>query len=214
MIDPAKITFFAPFSAETMEKVKRCWFVKSYPAGSMIFLQGEPCTVVYWVVEGEVQAFRTCEEGRQQAYMHVPPGLSFNGGPPLTPFPVNIINAKAVTDSVLVCIPVDDYISLLKTIPEFSFAMLQDFGMRLVGFANLIENLSLHSVRGRLAHFLINQAESPRRWTQDELAEQLGTVRDVIGRNLRDFETEGLIRRDRQRIMLVDREKLEREAKS
>ncbi len=214
MIDPAKITFFAPLSAETMEKVKRCWFIKTFPADSMIFLQGDPCTIVYWVVEGEVQVYRTGEEGRAQAYTHVPPGFSFNGGPPLTPFPFNIINAKAVTDSVLVCISVDDYINLLKTVSEFSFAMIQDFAMRMVGFANLIENLSLHTVRGRLANFLLREAEAARRWTQDELAEQLGTVRDVVGRNLRDFEAEGLIRRDRQRIILVDREKLEREAKS
>ncbi|HWQ45991.1 MAG TPA: Crp/Fnr family transcriptional regulator [Longilinea sp.] len=214
MIDPANITFFAPLSAETMDKVKRCWFQKTFPAGSMIFLQGEPCTIVYWVVEGEVQVFRTAEEGRQQAFSHVPPGFSFNSGPPLTPFPFNFINAKAVTDTILVCLPVDDYINLIQTIPEFAFALLKDLAMRMVGFANLIENLSLHSVRGRLANFLILHAESPRHWTQDELAEQLGTVRDVIGRNLRDFMAEGLIRRERHRIILVDREGLEREAKS
>ena len=54
--------------------------------------------------------------------------------------------------------------------------------------------------------------ERGRRWTQDDMARQIGTVRDVIGRTLRDFEGKGLIQRDRGNISLIDREGLERTA--
>jgi CRP/FNR family transcriptional regulator len=70
-------------------------------------------------------------------------------------------------------------------------------------------------VRGRLARFLLEQAEAgavTRRWTQEEIAAYLGTVRDMVGRTLRAFADAGLVRLERQRIVLLDREGLEAEA--
>jgi len=49
-------------------------------------------------------------------------------------------------------------------------------------------------------------------WTQDEIAAELGTVRDVMGRTLRAFADDGLLRLERQRIFLLDREGLETKA--
>jgi len=74
----------------------------------------------------------------------------------------------------------------------------------------------LYTVRTRLARFLLAHAESTplsqRRWTQEEIAAQIGTVREMVGRTLRAFAMAGLIRRQRGRIILVDREGLECEA--
>ena len=78
-------------------------------------------------------------------------------------------------------------------------------------------------MRGRLARFLLEHvstelggsaggSESTRRWTQDEIAAHVGTVRDMVGRTLRAFVAAGLVRMDRQRIVLLDREGLEAEA--
>jgi CRP/FNR family transcriptional regulator len=79
-----------------------------------------------------------------------------------------------------------------------------------------VEDLSLRSVRGRLARFLLERAEEgevEREWTQDEIAARLGTVRDVVGRNLRALADAGLIEIRRQRIVLLDREGLEAETR-
>jgi CRP-like cAMP-binding protein len=93
-----------------------------------------------------------------------------------------------------------------------------------------VENLGLYSVPERLIRFLLDQADQHtdqasgsaagpsedtrpaviQRWTQQDIAVHLGTVRDVIGRSLRALEDDGLIRLDRGRITLVDRGELER----
>jgi CRP/FNR family cyclic AMP-dependent transcriptional regulator len=99
--------------------------------------------------------------------------------------------------------------------PELALAILQDFAARLDHLTNLVEDLSLRTVRGRLARLLLDHAEADavtRRWTQEEIAAHLGTVRDMVGRTLRAFADAGLVRMDRQRIMLLDREGLEAEA--
>jgi len=85
----------------------------------------------------------------------------------------------------------------------------------LAKITDLAANLSLYTVRARLAQFLIELADQPQSaggWTQDEIAAHIGTVRDVVGRLLREFETQGLIDRDRQKIILLNRQGLKDEA--
>ena len=82
---------------------------------------------------------------------------------------------------------------------------------------DLIETLSLYSVRQRVAKFLIGEAEALKkedsiRWTQTDMAKRLGTVRDVLGRTLRKFADEGLVRFEREKILLMDRQGLEKAA--
>jgi CRP-like cAMP-binding protein len=80
----------------------------------------------------------------------------------------------------------------------------------------LVEDLSLRTVGARLAKLLLTQATEeetvPRRMTQQEMAAQLGTVREVVGRTLAELEREGLIRMERHRIVIVDRTGLESKA--
>ena len=85
------------------------------------------------------------------------------------------------------------------------------FARRISRMVDLTAELSLYPVRVRLARFIINLAETGADgggWTQDEIASQIGTIRDVVGRLLREFEQEGLIRREKSEIILLDRKRL------
>ncbi len=83
----------------------------------------------------------------------------------------------------------------------------------------MVEDLALRSVKARLAKLLLAEAGSAvsHPWamhdrsqmvTQAEMAARLGTVREMVGRALRELADEGLIALDRHRIVIVDREKL------
>jgi CRP/FNR family transcriptional regulator len=122
---------------------------------------------------------------------------------------------QAITPVVLYALPADDLLRLVGDGPDPAPALLRDFAIRLDRMTNLVEDLSLRTVRGRLAHFLLEQAEAgvvTRRWRQDEIAARLGTVRDVLGRTLRAFADEGLVHIERQPIPLLDRDRLQAEA--
>jgi CRP/FNR family transcriptional regulator len=77
-------------------------------------------------------------------------------------------------------------------------------------------------VRTRLARFLLSHVSDhiqegeptnhARLWTQQEIASHIGSVRDVVGRTLRSFARAGWVRRERGRLVVTDREGLEREA--
>ena len=66
--------------------------------------------------------------------------------------------------------------------------LLHELAERMTKLTNLAAGLSLHTVRARLANFLIELANDPQTtdgWTQDEVAAEIGTVRDVVGRLMR-----------------------------
>jgi hypothetical protein len=78
------------------------------------------------------------------------------------------------------------------------------------------EEVAVDTVRTHLARFLLSQATNGRRssrhWTQAEVAAHIGTARDVVGKTLRSLAREGLIRRERGRLVVTDVERLRREA--
>ncbi len=189
---------------------------REYPPGEIVILEGEPCRAVYFIAQGEARVFRTAPDGREQVLVRLGPGGAFNTVPPFLPEGVNHATVQALTPLILYAIPVPDFLRLVEEYPELARVLLQDFAVRLDHLTNLVENLSLRTVRGRLARFLLEQAEEEtvsRRWTQEEIAAQIGTVRDMVGRTLRAFADAGLLRMERHRIVLLDRAGLEAEAR-
>jgi CRP-like cAMP-binding protein len=143
------------------------------------------------------------------------PGQSFNTVPPFQPQGTNHATVQATDTVTLYAVSKDDLHRLVSEHPPLALALLRDFADRLDHLTDLVEDLSLRTVRGRLARLLLEEADAgevARRWTQTEIATQLGTVREMISRTLRALDDAGLIRVDRQRILLLDREGLEAEA--
>ena len=190
---------------------------RSYNAGETIFLQGDTCDSVYFLTEGRVVIYKLSSEGRRQVLTELAPGRAFNLTPPLLPKPISPSSAEALTEAVVWTIPREGFLRLLRTCPDLAEVVLRELARRLEQLTGLVESLSLYSVQQRLARFLLGHAETgavTQRWTYDDLAERVGTVRDVVGRCLRSFEDQGLIRRERGQLVLRDRAGLERLAAS
>ncbi len=210
-----RIPIFAHLSDEALARVASVAVRRVYAPGETIIIEGDPCQAAYFIAEGQVRVYRLSLGGREQVLVRLGPGQTFNTVPPFRPRGVNHANVEAATETTLYAIVSDDFGRLVGECPNLALSILQDFAGRLDHLTNLVEDLSLRTVRGRLARFLLEHAEASQvtlRWTQDEIAAHLGTVRDMVGRTLRAFADAGLVRMDRQRIVLLDREGLEAEA--
>jgi len=210
-----RTSLFAGLSGETLARVANVAIRRTHAPGETIIFEGDPCQAAYFVAEGQVRVYRLSPAGREQVLVRLGPGQAFNTVPPFKPHGVNHATVEPLTPVTLYVIAGDDFRRLVGECPELALAILQDFAGRLDHLTNLVEDLSLRTVRGRLAHFLLEQAETDavtQRWTQEEIAAHLGTVRDMVGRTLRAFTAAGMVRMERQRIMLLDREGLEAEA--
>ena len=156
-----------------------------------------------------MRIFKLSPEGRQQALDRLGPGEAFNLVP-LFDGLHNPASAEAVNAVTICLLGRQDLLAALHRYPAVADALLADFAGRLRRLSALVEDLSFRTVRARLARFILRQAATPeRRLTQAEMAAELGTVRDVIGRTLADFQAEGLIAIDRHRIIIKDRPALE-----
>lgn len=210
------IKVLAGVRESTRRRVAELMYERRIPAGQLILLLGDPAEAVYFVLEGEVRLARVSPQGREQLLALFGAGQMFNAVPMFLPEGVNVVQVRALKDTTLAVLYREDFLTLVQTCPDLALALAREFAQRLWQQNRLLEDLALHSVRGRLARFLLDvctaEGGMARRWTQDEMAARLGSVRDVVGRTLRAFADEGLIRFERSRIVVVDTEALRRVA--
>lgn len=187
------------------------------PAGTMIQLEGEPAEAMYIVAHGRVKIARLATNGREQVLHVAAPGHHFNTVPIFDGGPCPA-NAEALTDVGLLMLPLRELRAVVELQPALALAFLKEFTGRLRHLVNLVDELSLHTVQGRLAHLVLEQAEAAERGeevvalTQAEMAAQLGTVREMVARTLKSFDVLGLIRMERGVITVLDREGLAAQA--
>ncbi|NLE44398.1 MAG: Crp/Fnr family transcriptional regulator [Chloroflexi bacterium] len=211
------IPMFARVSDATLAGLARVAIRTTHGSGETVIIEGDTATAVYFVADGQVSVYRMSPSGREQVLAILGPGQAFNTVPPFQKQPHNHASVRALVRTSLLAVLIDDFRRLVAESPDLALAVLDDFAERLDHLTNLVEDLSLRTVRGRLARFLLeraDQGEMTQRWTQDEMAAQLGTVRDVVGRTLRSFVDGGLIRIERNKIVLLDREGLYAEAET
>ena len=208
-VDLKIIELFSNLPPQVLLAVKACVQVKTVKKGNAIIWAEDDCLAVYFIIKGWVEIFRLSDGGREQMIERLGAGEGFNLVPLFLNDSKNQANVRALTTVDLMLIHKHDFQLLMEQYPELVGQVAQYFANRLKHMLALVENLALLSVRQRLAAFLIQQADQPKfasqpRWTQEQIACHLGTVRDVVGRILRQFEENGLLRFQRQYIQLLD----------
>jgi len=210
----ARLPLFAGLDDDALREIAPHIHARAFSPGQVIVLEGEPCRAVYFVARGVVRICRHSPQGREHVLAYRGPDEPFGLVPVLDggPSPATV---EAVTDTTLYTIPCERFRRIVGEHAEVARAVLERLAAEVRRLSDMVEGLALYTVRTRLARFLLAQAEGPqpsRRWTQEEIAARIGTVREMVGRTLRAFAAEGLIRRERGRVVVVDREGLEREA--
>ncbi|MGB9077984.1 MAG: Crp/Fnr family transcriptional regulator [Terracidiphilus sp.] len=187
---------------------------KLFSAGELLFSEGEPCTGLHCIAGGKIRIFKTSIGGREQVLAVNLPGESvaelpvFDGGP----YPAS---AVAIEDSEIAFISRRDFHAFCIEHPEVALKVLAVVGARLRRLVGIIEELSFTTIRQRLISVLVRLAQTEGKKTDhgiefhlpathQELANQLGTVRELISRNLMRLQAEGLLDVDARQIVVKD----------
>jgi CRP/FNR family cyclic AMP-dependent transcriptional regulator len=210
----SRLPLFAGLEPVALQRIAPHVRAQTLARGQVAVWEGEPCAAVYFVVRGLVRARRMSLNGREHVLEYLGPGECFNLVPALDGGP-NPVTVDAVASTTLYLVPCSECRQILADHGEVAHAVLQHLASEVRRLSDMVESLALHSVRARLARFLLEYAEGQapaRQWTQEEIAAHIGTVREMVGRTMRDLVQDGLIRRERGRIVVVDRAGLQREA--
>ena len=217
----AKIRHFERLPNETLTRIAAIANPVHFEAGKVIFIEGEPAEKLYFLARGWVKATRMSVDGREQAMLFLEAGEIFGDVAVFTQtsYPGTVVALEDVDVWVL---PADEFMRLLSQDVVLAMAIIRRLSERVQHYVGIVEDLSLRSVEARLANTLLQHAEKqdvqwivPRRhWTTfDEMATRLGTVRDVLSRALKTLETDGLLKVEKNQIIVLDRQGLAQRGK-
>jgi CRP/FNR family cyclic AMP-dependent transcriptional regulator len=217
----SKVAIFSALNDVELSLLAQRAVARHYPQGSSVFTEGDQCTGLYVVQSGQIRIFKSSASGREQVLGIEGPGGSvaelpvFDGGN----YPASV---SAITPTTLLFLSRHDFQAVCLAHPEVALKVLRVVGARLRRLVGIIEELSFTTVRHRLAAFLLRLSRSdgcgvdggiqvtlPA--SNQELAAQIGTVRELVSRNLSRFQSEGLIRMDGRQVVLLDVNALEEE---
>jgi CRP/FNR family cyclic AMP-dependent transcriptional regulator len=210
----SQLPFFGGLGEDALRRIAPQVHERTFSPGQVIVWEGDPCQAVYLIAQGLARTRRMSPEGREQVLAYLGPGDTFSLVSALDGRP-NLATVDAVSEVTLYAIPCRQFHRILREHQGVAVAVSEHLAAEVRRLSDMVESLALHTVRTRLARFLLTTAEdanSPRRWTQEEIAAHIGTVREMVGRSLRAFADEGWIRRQRGRIVIVNRQGLEHEA--
>jgi CRP/FNR family transcriptional regulator len=220
----AKVAIFSGLTETELSFLAQRAVPRQYAPGEVVFAEGQPCAGLYVVERGHIRIFKTSPGGREQVLTIDGPGSSvaevpvFDGGN----YPAS---GAAVDSALLLFVSKQDFQALCLAHPQVTLKVLRVVGARLRRLVGIIEELSFTTVRHRLASFLVRLARQEGKRTpagieillptsHQELAAQIGTVRELVSRNLSRFQAEGLLIVEGRNVIVRDLKALEAELES
>jgi CRP/FNR family transcriptional regulator len=175
------------------------------PKGTVLFRPGQPCRGFPLLLEGTVRVSQTSPAGREIVLYHVEPGQGclLSGGCLLGHSDYGA-SGIAETDVTLLTLPPALFQELLLEHEPFRRFVFGMYGERLAQVMQLVEEVAFRRLDARLARLLVERGPVLAT-TQQQLAEELGSVREIVSRLLRQFESRGWVELGRSRIRVRDR---------
>lgn len=215
-----KAGIFADLTSTELQFLAERAVPRDYAPGELVFSEGEMCAGLFVIEKGHLRIFKSSPNGREQVLSIDGPGSSiaelpvFDGGN----YPAS---TSAVDEARVYFIRKEDFYSLCLVHPRVALKVLKVVGARLRRLVGIIEELSFTSVRARLIASLLRLAEGGKKTpagveaqlpaSNQELASQIGTVRELVSRNMSRLQAEGLIRVEGKTVLIPDLKRLEAE---
>jgi CRP/FNR family transcriptional regulator len=209
-----RLALFNDLSEEELALIAARVTTVEYECDAIVFSEGDICRELLIVKEGMVKLLKTASNGRQQLLSIERAGNSlaeiavFDGGA----YPAT---ATAASHAILLRLDADHFRRICLEHPEVAMKVVVVLGHRLRRMGALVESLSFSTVRGRLIAYLLHLVAEEGRSTaagiefelnenNEELAARLGTVRELVSRNLGRLHGEGLIQMRRRAVIVPD----------
>jgi CRP/FNR family cyclic AMP-dependent transcriptional regulator len=192
------IPFFAALPPRALRAIADRAEEVTFDTAETIFRAGAEATCLLVVLEGRVRLVRRA--GDRSPVVHVEGVGAALGEVPLFAGGPHPTTAIAIEPTICAAITPDAIAAALKTGPDASLVLLQRLARRVHDLVDRLDRLAMRPVSARLAEFLIKRADARRRstiaigMTQEQLAEELGTVREVVARELHALREAGLLR--------------------
>ncbi|MCP5268218.1 MAG: Crp/Fnr family transcriptional regulator [Zoogloeaceae bacterium] len=180
------------------------------PAGTPLFAETQPCRGFPLVIEGSIKVVKATATGREMLLYRVAPGdsciISSSCLLGNTPYSAQGVTETAVT---LLVMPIALFERLMTENRPFRDFVFHLFSERIAELMQLVEEVAFHRLDQRLARLLLTRGDEIQA-THQALADELGSVREIVSRLLKGFSAQGFLSLSREHISIRDRDGLSR----
>lgn len=199
-------SYFTDLPESILKEITAHMHLREYQRGDVLLWEADPCDGLHIVETGSAKIYRLSPQGRQyivrilqegDTFAEVP---AFDGG-------TNPVNVEALETCRVWVIESEKLRALVAEYPVFAQKVLANFGEMLRNLVRMVSEMAFYQVTHRLARLISEFPSEGQRphWTQEQLAAQLGTVREVVARSLKELERSGAIRIEDRRIHVADK---------
>lgn len=178
--------------------------IRTAPAGTVMFDERNPCQAFPMLIEGNLRVIKTAPNGREMQLYRVVPGEAcvltsscLLGNSPYS------ARGIAESDLTAVTLPQPLFSRLLAEHEPFRTYVFGLFAERISELMQLVEAVAFQRLDQRLAALLLGKGRVIRT-THQGLAEELGSVREIVSRLLKNFADQGLVALERERIEILN----------
>jgi len=209
-----RVLFLKTLPEEVVAAVAASGEERSLRKGELLFAENAPCLGLIVVLTGAIKVYKLDSRGRELTLGLEEPGASvaelplFDGGN----YPAS---AEAALEKTTVLVVARERFQRLMVMhPEIAVQALRALAIRMRRQVLMIESQTLHTVRARLAAYLLHTANGrmtfPLEETNEAIGSQIGTVRDVVSRTLGSLKETGAITLRGRWVAIQDAESLRR----
>jgi CRP/FNR family transcriptional regulator len=201
-----------PSAREILSKSAR---IVEAPIGTIGYREGGACGAYVMRLAGQSRVYKMSSSGREILLYRVAAGetcvitttcLLGNSN-----YPASTIVEQPIRD---VIIPSPAFNQLMIDSKVFRTFVMTNYGALISDLIVLLDEVAFHSLDARLAKLLLDAGTETINRTHQLIADELGTAREVVSRQLKRFEQKGWVALGRGHVEISDRAKLEKLASS
>ncbi|MFA5551918.1 MAG: Crp/Fnr family transcriptional regulator [Trueperaceae bacterium] len=213
----ARCPLFAELGAAELEELAAVAHRRQLETSEALFFAGEAAQGMHVVVSGKVKVFIVSPASGREVVLTVEHPfnavaelVALDGGP----YPAS---AEAAEPSEVLVLEQEGFQRVLRSNPEIALHLMRMLGRRLRRLVGLVEAISFQEVVHRLARYLLAEGRGGVPFTLDTngaIAAQLGTVPELVSRNLSRLHAGGAITMNGRTVTKLDAQQLEGMANS
>ena len=144
---------------DALERISAIARRNTYRADQIIVLDGESCSTVHLILSGFVRVRQLSLEGREHVLAYLGPGRAFgvvsalDGG-------AHLATIDALSDTTTLGIPCEAFAEFARENPALLAAIADELAAEVRRLTGMLKDMALHTVRARLARFLLTHAEN------------------------------------------------------
>lgn len=193
------------------EKLAQAARIVEAPVGTIGYRETDPCNAYVMRLAGRSRVYKLSDTGREILLYRVGAGetcvLTTTCLLGRSRYPASTVVEEPIRDVV---VPAATFHQLMVESDVFRRFVMSNYGDLISELIVLVDEVAFHSIAARLAGLLLEAPSGVVTATHQQMADELGSAREVVSRQLKEFERSGWIRLMRGSVEVLDRTALQK----